>query len=335
MAENFRTPTRSGALWAQWQPAESQIPWPDMVDFFGRFGLKIFVGVVDYRAIVARGHKIPDAVYSTFHTLNDIVIRSDSYNIADAKKLLSGAYFSKLIYHEDPTGRKWHTPMVFHYDGTTQKFYQTKGYKKLTVLGIADIHMTPIIVVSDQKTLPVDGFHKIKQDQALVDFLQQVSGGICNEPTFGLEFHDYGQGLVPFLHKITLNPDTGKRIAYGPLYQADLKNWARYRDKKILTDVPVDRILEEKYYPREMFETQELTTDIKTVEPKFRKHMAAVIARGNPQILSRLLNAMVWLSSDAQGQAIRACFSQDRRYGIIFNNQSTLEIQLPAGIINN
>lgn len=335
MAENFRTPTESGVLWAQWQPAESQIPWPDMVDFFGRFGLKIFVGVVDYREIIARGHKIPDAVYSTFHTLNDIVINHASYDISDAKKLLSGAYFSKLIYHEDPTGRRWHTPMVFHYDNATQKFYQTKGYKKLTVLGIANIHITPVIVISDQKTLPVDGFRKIKQDQALVDFLQEVSGGICHEPTFGLEFHDYGQGLVPFLHKITLNPDTGKRIAYGPLYQADLKTWARYSDKKILVDVPVDQMLNEKYYPREMFETQPLDTNVPSTQTKFRKHMAAIVARGNPRVLSNLLNALVWLSADAQGQAIRAWFSQDRRYGVIFNNDSPIEMQLPPGIINN
>lgn len=335
MGQSFRSPTKSGALWAQWQPADSQVPWPDMVDFFGRFGLRIFVGTADYRRIVAQSDGVPNAVYSTFHTLNDIVHRSETYTPEQVKKILPGAYFSKLIYHEDPTGKKWHTPMVFHYDGITEKFYQTKGYKKLTALGIAEIHQTPVIVISDQKTLPIEGLWKVKHDQALVDFLQQVSGGVCQEPTFGLEFHDYGQGLVPFLHKITLNPSTGTRTAYGPLYQQDLKTWSRYKDKKIIVDVPLEKVQDQKYYPIEYLETQELDTNIRSIQPLFRKHSAAVVARGNPQILSRLLNALVWLSTEAQGQPVRAWFSRDRRYGVVFNNDSPIELQLPPGIINN
>ena len=336
MAQNFRTVTQSQHLWVMWQPADHNTPWPDMVDFFGRFGLKIFVGTVDIQQLTAHAHKLPDTVGSTFGNLNKIIFEHAAIARTELKSLLSPTYFSKIIYHEDPTGKKWHTPMVFHYDAATQKFYQTKGYKKLTVLNLAGIRHAPVIVISDSKNLPVDGLRKAKQDQAIFEFLQEVSGGICEEPTFGLEFWDFGQGLVPFLHKITVNPGTSERAEYIKLYYQDVKLWNRYIGKKILTDVPQKRLYHDKYYSRELFETCELDADLAATRAKFNRNIAAaVMARRNPNALLSLINAMTWLSSDGQGQPIGAWFSQDRRYGVVFNNDSDIVLELPPGLLNN
>lgn len=335
MAQNFRTATKSQRLWVMWQPADHNTAWPDITEFFGRFDLKIFVGVVDIEQLAAHAHKLPDTVGSTFGNLNKILFEHASIERTELKKLLSPTYFSKIIYHEDPTGKKWHTPMVFHFDNATQKFYQSKGYKKLTVLNLAGIKYAPVIVISDSKVLPVDGLRKAKQDQAIFDFLQETSGGICEEPTFGLEFWDFGQGLVPFLHKITVNPSTGERAEYTKLYYKDVKLWARYRDKKILTDVPQKRLYHDKYYPKELFETCELTSDLAATRAKFNRDISiAVMARRNPNALLRLVNALTWLSSDGEGQPIGAWFSQDRRYGVVFNNDSDIVLELPPGLLN-
>ena len=335
MAQNFRAATSSQHLWVMWQPADHGTPWPDITEFFGRFGLRIFVGVVDHRQIVAHAHKLPNTVDSTFGNLNDLIFNHSTIDRLELKKHLPAAYFSKIIYHEDPTGRKWHTPMVFHFDSATQKFYQTKGFKKLTVLNLAGITETPVIVVSDSKNLPVDGLWKAKQDQVLFDFLQEVSGGICQEPTFGLEFWDFGQGLVPFLHKITVNPSTGDRADYLRLYHSDIKLWNRYIGKKILTDVPQPKIYHDRHYHRGLFETHELALDLAQTRHKFNKDTAAaIISQRNPKILLKLVNAMVWLSTDPQGRPIGAWFSRDHRYGVIFNNQSDVVMELPPGLLN-
>jgi hypothetical protein len=319
-----------------WQPADHNTPWPEITEFFGRFDLKIFVGMVNRHELFEKTMHRDNTMESTFGNLTKIVFDHASMDRAELKRFLSPSYFSKIIYHEDPTGAKWHTPMVFHFDNATQKFYQTKGYKKLTVLELANITMTPVIIISDSKNVPLDGLRKAKHDQVLYDFLQETSGGICEEPTFGLEFWDFGQGLVPFLHKITIHPGTEDRVDYLKLYHQDVKLWARYRDRKILTDVPEKRAYQDRYYSQDRFETHKLETDLIETRKKFNQNTAAaIIAQRNPIIFLKLLNASVWLSTNAQGQHIGAWFSQDRRYGIVFNNQSDIVLELPPGIINN
>lgn len=333
MADNFRTKTQSGLLWARWQHPDHGTPWPDITDFFGRFGLKFFTGVVEYQQILDLAPKVPNPVISTFHHLNNIIYNHASFDNPQRKSMYPAAYFSKMIYHEDPTGRQWHTPMVFHYDNATGKFYQTKGYKKLTALKLADLKTTPVLIVSDSKNVPLNDIRKAKTDQALRDFLQETSGGICQEPTFGIEFWDYGQGLVPFLHKITLNPGTGERADYGQLYHADLKNWARFENKKISVDVELEKMPAIKFYPQNRFEYHPARFDINAVRQRMgNKGLATVIAQGDPAKAALLISALIWLSSNSHGQPVGAWMSRDRRIGVIFNNDSNLVLELPPGL---
>ena len=328
----FNTATQSGALRISWQPPYRKTNWPDIVDFFGKFGLKIFVGAVDYKKLLDHKRFHPNILDRTFNFLNEIVFDHQQFTPEDIHSQRIMPYFSKAIYHEDPTGQNWHTPMVFHYDSIKQKFDLTKGHKKLVALSLADVHVSPVIIVANQKEAPVDGLRKVKKDQDLLYFLQEVSGGICNDPIFGLEYAEYSNGLVPIIHTLHINDQVSARPDYERLYQADMAVWKKLKGKTICADIAGQDLIVPKYY--RFVAPCELKCDLSVRENFTNSVSSMVICQRDTKIFTRLTNALVWLSSDPQGQPIGGWISRDRRYGVIFNNHSNRVLELPPGLLN-
>lgn len=329
---HFKTATKSGALQISWAVPYRQTGWPDIVDFFGRFGLKIFTGMIDHRLLVDRKRFHPSILDRTFNNINEIVFDHNLFTPKEIHSQRVAPYFSKTIYHEDPIGRKWHTPMVFHYDSARQKFDLTKGYKKLITLSLADIHVSPVIVVSDQKEYPIDGLRRVKKDQDLLDFLQETSGGLCDDPTFGLEYADYGNGLVPIIHILHINEQVSERPDYESLYQSDMALWKKLKGKTICADIAGRDLIVPKYH--RYIAPSKLKNDLSVRQHFTKEVLAAVICQGDPRIFARLTDALVWLSTDPQGRPIGAWISRDRQYGVIFNNQFNTVLELPPGLLN-
>lgn len=302
---------------------------PDVVEFFHAFGINLFVGWVDISDII-----YPNMHDAMFAELNDYIVnkKNATFGWKNPSFIPTGfksAYFAKKIYWEDPSGESWHTPITALYSAKDDKFSITKGVKKVLSAKLAGISRLPIIASSYDKSAPRPGLHKAKSDETLFDFINGLSKGRVDSPLIGIDFSVIRQQeCTPVIHWIDVNKTAQERPAYKEMFRNDQTVWSKYSHRLVVSDVlPSQNMV--GYDHKKLTGVHPNIRHIREAMPK--QAVAYICANRDADICSRLAEALVWLSTDAEMNEVGEVRSPDARYRIVYNNTSNHVITMPPG----
>ena len=307
----------------------------DVVDFFDKFSIKLYVGWVDISEVICG-----DLSERVFQPLNKFFAQDRDFcsrpyhSIKDmpSSDPFVTSYYTKHVYWEDPSGESWHTPITGFFLERYNKIQISKGSNKISAAKLAGIDRLPMIVSSWSKRSPRPGLNKVKSDRSLRDFLDVVSGGQVQDPTLGIEFIvadlDSHQ-IVPAIHWITINRAAKSRPDYDQNLWADIDHWrTHYPGRLVVSDVLPSATVG--------YDHKKLTgvhLDIEHIRAAMPESAVAYIhANDDPDICARLTEALVWLSSDQHGHEVGEMKSADGRYRIVYNNDSLYTLLIPPGL---
>jgi hypothetical protein len=293
-----------------------QFLWPDVTVFFNMLGWKIYAGTIDSNLLQKKSKTL-----LPLKVANDIVL-------GDSKLSLAIPYHAKKLYFEDPTGKSFHTPVIAtHINGM---FYVDKGYKKLTACSLSNVTSVPCFVLT-QTVLQINGLTEIFSDQEFYDYLCSISNKV-DTPSVGIEFRQYvGQALVPVIHWLDINKNTGQRPDWNAWKTADIELW-RNQPRLVQITAPVDPVEFSNFNTHFSYQfAGHAYVDVATARDKMNKKMCATIFAPTKEITAQLAHALVWLSTDTDCNPVGAVVAED--CAIVYNNNSNLIINMPPGLI--
>jgi hypothetical protein len=297
--------------------------WPDLTEFFSRWGLRIWVGTVDIGSFY-NGH-LPEL--TTVMTTNRV--------LGGQMNHLSAMYYPKVIYNQDPQGKNYHTPIAVYHNMHNNQFYVTKGYKKITACQLSGRTSHPVILSSMKNQCPLPGMKLIEKDHELYEWMQSNTSNILNNPTISLEFKDFGSGLhsmVPVIHWLDINKEAGSRPNWDDWFDADCKLWAHMPRLVLVTKMsgPTKLTKYNEYFSYQW--TSQQTIDIAAARASMGSAVCAMVFAPDTVTGRQLTNALVWFSTDADRRIVGAVVAED--YAIVYNNDSDLIINFPPGFVN-
>jgi len=296
--------------------------WPDLTDFFSRWGLKIWVGTVDLKLI----HSMHLAEFSAVMATNRV--------LGGEGNPLSTIYYPKVIYKEDPLGENYHTPVAVYHNMHTNQFHVTKGYKKLTACQLSNRTLHPVILTSMKNKCPLPGMTLIEKDEELRNWMQSNTSNILSSPTISMEFRNFGSGLhpmVPVIHWLDINDNAGQRPQWNDWLEFDCKLWKHQPRLVLVTTLPG---AEKHTKYNEYFNyrwTDQKTIDVAAARACMDDSVCATVFAPSTVIGRQLTNALVWFSTDADRNIVGAVVAED--YAIVYNNDSDLIINMPPGFL--
>lgn len=301
---------------------------PDIVDFFHRFGLNMFVGSLNIKNDLGKKLEL-DAMFGEF---NEFLKTYNDSDRACLDRRVYNAYFSKIIYQDFLSGKTWHTPICVIYDHDRDKFLLTKGAKKILASEMIGIETLPTVVLARKKTKVGKNLARVSSDQELYDFIGSLAGNQMKDPYIGIEYYDFDNlGKIPIIHWINISQDSGERINYQINLAKDIKFWRKFPDRLVTSDVFPDS--ESDYYTHQLMSG--LLPDSKIIRQNMPKTAVAhVYSSKDPVICRKLINALAWLNTDADNNAVGETVSACGRYKIVFNNKSDIITEIPRGILN-
>jgi hypothetical protein len=296
--------------------------WPDITDFFSHWGLRLWVGTVDIKSYF-EGH-LPE--FTAITTAKRILGKEPNP--------LDTVYYPKLLYQQDPTGENSHTPITVYHNSVTDKFYVTKGYKKITTCQLSKVSLHPIILSTSQASCPIDGMTPIHTDQELYNWIEKNTTVALDVPKIGLEFRNYGNGqhpLVPVIHWLDLNETVGKRLGWAEWEKTDTELWDQLPRLVLVTKPPgTDKLNRYNEYFNYRW-TNQKTIDVAAARANMDDTMCATVFAPDTMTGRQLTNALVWFSTDADRNIVGAVVADD--CAIVYNNNSDLIINMPPGFI--
>ena len=305
---------------------------PDVTEFLRAFGLRTFVGWIGLHDDT----NIPDMSYSLFSRLNEYFVgNTDPESPWATRKTvphgLVTAYYTKHVYWGDPSGESWHTPLTGFYSSDADKFYITKGWNKIMAARLGRIQKLPIIASAYQKLSPRSNMRKIKNDQDLRSFVNEVAKNQPVEsPMIGFDFLKFeNQISVPVIHYLDINQKEAERPEFPGMFANDQRIWKRwYPGRLVVSDVLPSATV--GYDHKKLTGVHPDIEHIRAAMPE--SAVAYICADRDPDICARLTEALVWLSSDQHGHKVGEVRSADGRYRIVYNNNCNDCLIMPPGL---
>jgi hypothetical protein len=312
-------------------PQSTVDPVPDAVEMFDAFGIKLFSGWIDTTDLV--DHITVDSLFSTINQFITEKSHLDAGEYYDRnqkeQEQIERAYYTKTIYWGDPTGRSWHTPIFGIHQN--RGFVVFKGLNKILAAKLGKVKRLPILAGAFQKDPPFPEMTKIKTDQQMLDFFSLLSNGQVRDPELGLEFRYSNGSLIPILHWINISPEAAARPDTKIPFLKDCKNWKEfYFNRVVLSDMlPSVGIpgFNHQIFPGKLNNRDHIR------QYMTKGTVAYIYCDGDSEMCARLSRALVWLSSDESGSLVGELMSEDKRYRIVFNNNSDLKLTIPPGIL--
>ena len=289
--------------------------WPDVTDFFKKFGVNIYVGQVDI-------WPLSDKMYgydSSRDLISEMLDTTNSQVLHGTTQYPNRIYAPKQMYYQDYD----HTPMVaMYYD---QQYRLTKGGNKATGLTLKQNFTTCIMVLSEHAPPELD-LQLITTDKQLYDWLVDIDPNNylpLSYPWLEYIFVPVGDKLIPGLHFLERSSDIKRGARWPEWLDIDIELW-RGRGRKVLAQHNVSHA---------DFDIQPCDFDEHSVKSMFSNDVCAAIVCSRPELISRLTDALVWLSTDHNHRKVGQAASADGTVKIIYNTDTTHTVTIPPGML--
>lgn len=289
--------------------------WPDVTDFFKKFGVNVYVGHIDVWQLSDKMHGYDpsrDLVSEMLATTNSQVLHG---TIQYPNRI----YAPKQMYYQEYD----HTPMVAMY--YHQQYRLTKGGNKAVGLTLKQNFKTCIMVLCEDAPPDLD-LQLVTTDKQLYDWLASLDPNNYLPllyPWLEFIFVPIGDKLVPGLHFLERSGDIKRGARWAEWLGIDIELW-RGRGRTVLAQYHIDHA---------DFGIQVCNFDNSDVKSMFSNDVCAAIVCDRPELISRLTDALVWLSTDHNHTKVGQATSKDGTVKIIYNTDATHTVTIPPGLL--
>jgi hypothetical protein len=306
--------TRSDYFDVRFQPEDSFLfRWPDVVEFINQFDFYVYAG-----------HANTEKIYNSNSTDQRNCI-GNLFNSANAQVLngvsqyLNKIYVAKQIYYQNYD----YTPViaVYHHE----HYYVTKGGNKHTVFNLRQDFNTCVIILSREIPPSDMTLTRIDNDQQLFDFMQGLNPSPLKNPSVEFTFLLCGNEMVPSLHFLEPTDCVQRGGDWGRWLEIDSRIW-NSRGRQVLVQRCTDKF-------NSNFDVLTCVFDENTVKSMFVPDVCAAIICDQALVTAKLINALVWLSTDHEGNEVGQAISDDQTIQIIYNTASTRVVKIPPGLL--